>query len=173
MGVNESLTIDNSQSNSNVLRNIPRRGFTTNKGLLLHLNACRKKQEQQNQQLEANNDQENTHRLQDMSREPVNEPFYWNEKPGKTFVNELNNAYDKIVYWRKNLFLLLTGAAGESFINEMTRMINAWVYDTPIKDIALKALHVMPALMLQKPSKNSKSKDHLKSLERRFEIWTE
>ena len=43
MGVNESLTIDNSQSNSNVLRNIPRRGFTTNKGLLLHLNACRKK----------------------------------------------------------------------------------------------------------------------------------
>ena len=98
MGVNESLTIDNSQSNNNVLRNIPRRGFTTNRGLLLHLNACRKKQEQQNQQLEANNDQENTHRLQDMSREPVNEPFYWNEKPGKTFVNELNNAYDKIVY---------------------------------------------------------------------------
>ena len=31
----------------------------------------------------------------------------------------------------------------------------------------------MPALLLQKPSKNSKSKDHLKSLETRFEIWKE
>ena len=28
-------------------------------------------------------------------------------------------------------------------------------------------------LLLQKPRKNSKSKDHLKSLERRFEIWKE
>ena len=55
----------------------------------------------------------------------------------------------------------------------MTRMINAWVYDTPIKNIALKALHVMPALLLQKLSKNTKSKDHLKSLKRRFEIWKE
>ena len=31
----------------------------------------------------------------------------------------------------------------------------------------------MPALLLEKPSKNSKSKDHLKSLERRFGIWKE
>ena len=35
----------------------------------------------------------------------------------------------------------------------------------------LFVLHVMPTLLLQKPRKNSKSKDHLKSLERRFEIW--
>ena len=117
-----------------------------------------------------NYDQENTYRLQDIPREPVNKPFYWNEKPGTTFVNELNNAYDKINYWRKNLFLLPTRTAGKSFINEMTRMIDAWVYDAPIKDITLKALHVMSALLLQKPSKNSKSRDHLKSLEKRVEI---
>ena len=85
---------------------------------MLHLNACRRKQqEQQNEQLEVNDDQQNTHRLQDMPREPINEPFYWNEKSGTTFVNELNNSYDKIVYWRKNLFLLPTGAAGKSFVN--------------------------------------------------------
>ena len=154
-------------------RNTCGRGFTTNRGLLLHLNACRRKQGQQSLQLEANDDQEKSHRLQDMPREPVNEPFCWDEKPGTTFVNKLNNAYNKIVYWRKNLFLGPTGALGKSFINKMTRMINAWVYDTPIKDIALKALQVMPALLLKKPNKNSKSKDHLKSLERRFEIWKE
>ena len=72
-----------------------------------------------------NYDQENTYRLQDMPREPVNEPFYWNDKPGTTFVNELNSAYDKINYWRKNLFFLPTRTAGKSFINEMTRMIDA------------------------------------------------
>ena len=121
-----------------------------------------------------NYDQENTYRLQDIPREPVNKPFYWNEKPGTTFANKLNNEYDKIVYWRKNLFLLPTGAAGKSsFINKMTRMSNEWVYDTPIKNIALKVLHVVPALLLQKPSKKFKSKDHVKSLERRFGIWKE
>ena len=31
----------------------------------------------------------------------------------------------------------------------------------------------IPALLLQKPIKNSKSKDHLKLLERRFEFWEE
>ena len=87
-----------------------------------------------------------------------------------TFINELNNAFDKTVYWRKNF--LPTGAAGKRFINEMMQN-SPWVYDTPIKNIALKALHVMPAWLMQKPTKNSKSKKHLQSLERRLEIWKE
>ena len=56
-------------------------------------------------------------------------------------------------------------------MNEMTRMINAWVYDARIKKKALEALHEIPALLLQKPSTNSKSKYHAKPLERRFNIW--
>ena len=104
MSINERRDIDNSQSNSNVLCIIWGRGITTNRGLLLQLNACQRKQGQQNQQLEENDDQENTYRLQDMPRKPVNEPFYWNEKPGTTFINKLNKAYEKIVYWKKNSF---------------------------------------------------------------------
>ena len=42
MSVNENCDIDNSQSNIKVSRNICGRGFTTNTGLLLHLNACRR-----------------------------------------------------------------------------------------------------------------------------------
>ena len=100
----------------------------------------------------------------------------------RTFLLEQETRYNlqrtkqrvwQFVYWRKNLFLLPTGETGESFINEITRIINAWVYDTSIKGIPLKALHAMPAFLLQKPSKNSKSNDHLKSLERRFKIWKE
>ena len=37
---NESHNIDNSQSNNNVSCDICGRGFTTNRGLLRHLNAC-------------------------------------------------------------------------------------------------------------------------------------
>lgn len=40
----------------------------------------------------------------------------------------------------KNLFPLLSGAAGKSFINEMTRMINAWFYDTPVIEMAFEDL---------------------------------
>ena len=82
---------------------------------MLHLNACRRKQGQQNQQLEDNDDQENTHWLQDMPRKPVNEPFYWNEKPGTTFINELNNTYERIVYWRKKLVASPNKISGGKF----------------------------------------------------------
>ena len=35
---------------------------------------------------------------------------------------------------------------------------------------SLKAIHVMPALLLQKPNKNSKAKIHVVALERRLEL---
>ena len=44
--------------------------------------------------------------------------------------------------------------------------------DSPLKDISMMAIHVIPALLLQKPSK-SKSKDHTKALERRLKLWDE
>ena len=47
------------------------------------------------------------------------------------------------------------------------------VNDTPLKNISLKAVHVMPALLLQKPEKKSKTKDHIKALERRLKLWDE
>ena len=37
--------------------------------------------------------------------------------------------------------------------------------------VAMKALMVMPALLLQKPSKSSKTKDHLNALHRRLKLW--
>ena len=37
----------------------------------------------------------------------------------------------------------------------------------------MKAVLVIPALLLQKPSKSSKSKDHHAALERRLKLWEE
>ena len=69
--------------------------------------------------------------------------------------------------------MMPSGAAGEKYIEEITRLLKLWIQDLPLKSIALKGIHVIPALLLQKPSKNSKSKDHLVSLERRLKLWEE
>ena len=41
----------------------------------------------------------------------------------------------------------------------------------PIRECAMYALHLMPALLLQKPSKSSKSKDHVATIKRRLQRW--
>ena len=69
--------------------------------------------------------------------------------------------------------MLPTGSAGKKYICEITRLINAWVNDTHMKNISLKAVHVMPALLLQKPENKSKLKYHIKALERRLKLWDE
>ena len=58
-------------------------------------------------------------------------------------------------------------------LEEVTRFMKLWICDTPLRKIALKAVHVMPALVLHKPSKSSKSKDHHAALERRLKLWDE
>ena len=50
-------------------------------------------------------------------------------------------------------------------------MINLWTEDSPLENIALNAIYVTPALLLQKTSKNSKAKYHVAALERRLELW--
>ena len=53
-------------------------------------------------------------------------------------------------------------------LGETTKLMNAWAEDSPLQKVAFKAIMVMPSLLLKKPSKNSKSKDHTTALERRL-----
>ena len=43
--------------------------------------------------------------------------------------------------------------------------------ESPVRECAMYALHVMPALLLQKPLKSLKSKDHVDALKRRLKKW--
>ena len=63
------------------------------------------------------------------------------------------------------------GSSGKSFCREISRLLIAWIEESPLKTISLKAIHIMPALLLQKPSKNSKAKDHTEALTRRLNLW--
>ena len=52
--------------------------------------------------------------------------FQWGSKDGKAFCDMIDEAYDDIVHWKRNIFLLPSGAAGKSFIQEITRLLLAF-----------------------------------------------
>ena len=54
----------------------------------------------------------------------------------------------------------------ESLNEEMTKLVNSWTYKSDLQAIALKALMIMPSLLLQKASLNSKSKENSETLKR-------
>ena len=64
-----------------------------------------------------------------------------------------------------------TGGAGKKFINEIARLLNLWTNDTRLKKNILKEIYIIPALLLQKPSKKSKARKHLNALERQMKLW--
>ena len=82
--------------------------------------------------------------------------------------------YEEVVHWRKNLFKLPSGAAGKRYIKELTRLIDIWNADNhPLSNVSLKFSMIMPALLLQKPSKKSSSKLNTAYLNKRLNLWEE
>ena len=67
---------------------------------------------------------------------------------GSTFENDLNNAYEKIVHWKKNLFILTSRAAGKRYVKEVIRLMKLWIKGTPLKLISLKLFHIVLVLLL-------------------------
>ena len=56
------------------------------------------------------------------------------------------------------------------YIDEATRLMNEWLPHSPIKGICFKAIMLMPNLLTQKLSRNSKSKEHLLAFEQSLEV---
>ena len=52
--------------------------------------------------------------------------------------------------------MLPTGNEAKIYTKEVARLLNAWSQDMPLKSISLRAIHTMPVLLLQNPSKTSK-----------------
>ena len=97
--------------------------------------------------------------------------------PSHVFETNVSIVYEQTDFWKKKLFLLLSGKAAiqlqqYNYNDKTTKLMYEWLQDSPLKDIAFKAIMIMSSLLLQKPSKNSKSKDHLKLLERCIKLWT-
>ena len=157
--------------------------FTTDHGRSIHLSSCRKKHSAANPvaaeqpptltlSQPAINHQQSQREIQ--TPDPQTYTPIWGKLSFEDVMQTINSIYDEIVFWRKNVFLLPSGAAGKSYIVEMNNLIEAWISDsTPKKNFALKAVMIMPALLLQKPSFKSKAKDHSDCLKRRMNSWRE
>lgn len=97
----------------------------------------------------------------------------WGNHSTDELTQIINSIYEEIVFWRKNLFKLPSGAAGKLYIKEITRLIQSWNEDKAISNISLKMVMIMPAILLQKPSKKSTSKQHTEYLGKRLDLWSE
>jgi len=107
--------------------------------------------------------------LETISDETYN--FKWGEHEGSDIAHQIQNAYEHIVHWRRNIFMPPTGSATKSMMQEMVKLLKAWNDHTELGKLALCALMIMPALLMQKPFAKSKSRDHVAALKRRLEMW--
>ena len=62
---------------------------------------------------------------------------------------------------------------GKRFVLELARLFQAAEEGSSSESIALKAAFTLCSLVLQKPSRNSKNKDHISCLERRMNKWND
>ena len=85
--------------------------------------------------------------------------------------NIISKAYNQIVQWKPNVFMIPSGSQGKLFVKELTRLFNAFNTESALESVAIKAAMIMPALLLQKPQTKSKTKSHIISLKRRLELW--
>ena len=93
--------------------------------------------------------------------------FSWGEYEASTFAQTLEEAYDEVVHWRRNLFQIPFGNAGKSFVLELSRLFRAYAEGSALESTAMKACTVMLQLLMQKLFQSS---DHAAQLLRRFEI---
>ena len=141
------------------------RQFSTERGRSLHLNACKRQRHGNLSQLvrgerstvtTVNVSAANASNLQRSSPLCV-----WGRLTKDDRKQVVDTAYEEIVYRRKKLFLLPSGAAGKSFVREAERLISVWNSGSQqFYDRSLKLVMIMPGLLLQNPSFKSTSKEH-------------
>ena len=69
----------------------------------------------------------------------------------------IDEAYDEIIHWKRNIFLLPSGSVEKSFVWEITSLLQAFASGPTMEYIALKASFVMQILLLQNLAKNARS----------------
>ena len=84
------------------------------------------------------------------------------------FCRVVTLAYEEVVHWKQNLFLVPFGKSGNQFVSELTRLYKAYAEEAALESIALKATTVLSILALQKPHCNLKAIENASYLERRL-----
>ena len=103
----------------------------------------------------------------------ANPSFVWGVYDSATIISTISTVYDEVVCWRRNNFPLPTGKAGTAFVSELARLFRAYAEGSALECVALRAITVASILLLQKPHRRSKPREHTLCLERRLQLWKE
>jgi len=76
------------------------------------------------------------------------------------FVKTITNAYNEVVHWRRNIFKVCSARAGKSFVCELVHLFNAYTEGTTLESIVVTAAMTLPSIILQKPHRSLKAKEH-------------
>ena len=97
--------------------------------------------------------------------------FMWSDVEGADFVQQISSAYDTVVHWKRNLFLVPFGKVGKAFVQELARLFTAYGEGGALECIAIKAAMVMCSLLLQRPHRSAKARDFIASLAHCLDLW--
>ena len=117
-----------------------KRYFTTKRGLTLHQRSRKENPRNREQSMTSTIDVSHD----DQNIVVTDTVFKWGDIDRKSFTERVEMIYEKVVYWKKNLFLLPTGKSGKLYIDENVKLLNSWVEGTALHNIAFKAIMIMP-----------------------------
>ena len=63
--------------------------------------------------------------------------------PSKEYENTINEPYEHMVFWKNNLFHLPSNSAAKQFADELTKLTDCWMSDSPSSTTALKSLMLL------------------------------
>lgn len=96
----------------------------------------------------------------------------WGDLCGVNNINSaVNGVYHKVAGWIPNMFLVPSGKEGKDFIEELTLTLKHFSDCSPCQEFSITSFLIMMPLILQKPSKNSKTVEHKSHLSRRLALW--
>lgn len=102
------------------------------------------------------------------NQQPLN--FHWAKHTGQAIFDVVNSCYE-VAHWKPNLFLVPFSSAGTSFVKEVARLLQAFGDGSSLERISIKAISLMQTILLQKPTKQSKTKEHVSHLKWRLDLW--
>ena len=99
--------------------------------------------------------------------------FTWGFINGGHSYALIDQAYQEVVHWRKNVFQVPWGTSGKQFVSELVRLFQAHAEATALESVAITAAMVMPHFLLERSNMKLKSRDHASCLTRRMASWLE
>ena len=94
----------------------------------------------------------------DVHRSEITANKFWGKISHHRFCEEINNIYNEVVHFRRNIFNLPSGGAGKHFIEELTFWLKQFNSNSDLNSVALKAFMVLPSVVLQNPQQHPRAK---------------